>query len=170
MKPFLLRHCVIKPACSLLAALSGKEAFASHAAEVMLVAIALQESDAISRTQIGASSAIGARGWWQFEKMGGLAGVMRHRKTGEIAESLCSELGISPSVDAAWAALPYSELLAAGLARLLLWTDSRPLMLPMPEHEGASWDIYIDNWRPGKPHRDRWTQCWRTACDVCGDF
>jgi hypothetical protein len=166
VRPFLLRHCVVKPACSLLATLSGKEAMASHAAEVMLVAIALQESDATHRLQMGGP----ARGWWQFEKMGGLAGVMRHRRSGEIAESLCSELGISPSVDAAWLALPYSELLAAGLTRLLLWTDARPLLLPMPEHEDGAWDIYRDNWRPGKPRRERWATSWRVACDVCGDF
>lgn len=166
MKPFLLRNAVIVPACSLLAYLSGKPAMASHQAQVMLLAIALQESNGEHRWQVRGP----ARGWWQFEKMGGLAGVMRHRSTGEMAETLMGELDLTPSVDAAWEALPHSELLQAAMARLLLWTDTRPLPLPMQENEDIAWDIYRDNWRPGKPHRERWAAAWKRARDVCGDF
>ena len=67
-------------------------------------------------------------------------------------------------------ALTFSELLQAGMARLLLWSDPRPLPLPMPENEGAAWDIYLNNWRPGRPHRDRWSDAWHQALQVCGDF
>ena len=166
MRPYLLRHAVIQPALRLLVSVSGKQALASHPAEVMLLAIALQESNAEHRWQVKGP----ARGWWQFERGGGLAGVLRHRSSGEIAETLIAELGLSASRDAAWEALPYSELLQAGLARLLLWTDARPLLLPMPEHEEQAWDIYRDVWRPGKPHRERWSASWRRALEVCGDF
>ena len=167
MKPFILRHCVILPALRLLVSVSGKQALASHPAEVMLLAIALQESNATHRLQLGGGP---ARGWWQFERNGGLAGVMRHRRSGEIAESLLNELGFAASVDAAWAALPNSELLAAGMARLLLWTDPAPLPHPMPENEDAAWEVYRSNWRPGKPRRERGTEAWKQAMDVCGDF
>jgi hypothetical protein len=171
VKPFILRHSVIIPAMRLLASVGAPQSIASHPAEVMLVAIALQESDALHRWQMGRDGLRGpARGWWQFERLGGLAGVIRHRRTGEIAESLLTELGFATSVDAAWEALPYSELLAAGMARLLLWTDPRPLPHPMPESEDAGWDLYRANWRPGRPRRERWTDAWQVACDVCGDF
>lgn len=165
MKPYLLHDTVIWPALSMLATLTGKQAMSAHPAHVMLLAIALQESNAEHRWQIKGP----ARGYWQFEKMGGLAGVLRHRRTGEIAENLLAELNLPPGIESAWGALPYSELLQAGIARLLLWSDPRPLPLPMPEAEQQAWDIYLDNWRPGKPHRNRWENAWKIALDVCGE-
>ncbi len=36
-------------------------------------------------------------------------------------------------------------------ARLLLWTDAKPL--PAIGDEQGAWDYYLRNWRPGKPTR-----------------
>ena len=133
----------------------------------------LQESAAKHRFQLGRDGKPVtnlARGWWQFEKWGGHAGVLRHSSTGPYAMRLAEELGFDPTIEACWDALPYSELLAAGFARLLLWSDHRPLPAAIPANEDAGWDYYLRNWRPGKPHRDRWTANWSEALRLCGDF
>lgn len=162
-----LRFNVIVPALKILNDLTGKHLMNSHQAQVMLVAIALQESAAKYRRQVHGP----ARGYWQFEKYGGTAGVMRHSSTGAYSIALMEELNFSPAtVDEAWEALPYSEILAAGFARLLLWTDAKPLPAAYPASEDAAWDYYIRNWRPGKPHKDRWAANWQEALKICGDF
>jgi hypothetical protein len=60
-----------------------------------------------------------------------------------------------------WLALETDDILAARLARLLLWTDPRPL--PVRGDAAAGWNYYIRNWRPGKPHPQTWGAFWREA-------
>jgi hypothetical protein len=55
----------------------------------------------------------------------------------------------------------YSELerddvLAAGFARLLLFSDPRPL--PDVSQQYEAWDLYLRTWRPGKPHPHTWPE------------
>ncbi|MNL86831.1 hypothetical protein D3C87_2157110 [compost metagenome] len=45
-------------------------------------------------------------------------------------------------------------MLAAGVARLLLWTD--PKTLPSIGDVDAAWALYLRTWRPGKPHPQTW--------------
>lgn len=125
----------------------------SPAARLMLVAIGLQESGFEARRQHGNGP---ARGFWQFEKAGGIRGVLRHHATAKHAESLCVLHGVVPTEDAAWAAIETNDELAAGLARLLLWSDRYPL--PDIGDEDGAWALYMRTWRPGKPHRDRWSK------------
>lgn len=127
-------------------------------ARVMLLAIAGQESDAQYRRQHGGGP---ARGLWQFERMGGVAGVLSHRASARLAAALCEWRGVDPSATAVHAALERDDVLAAGFARLLLWTDAKPL--PSVEAEDAGWAYYLRNWRPGKPHPERWPENWRLA-------
>ncbi len=52
-------------------------------------------------------------------------------------------------------AIRYNDNLAVVFARLLLYTDPRPL--PSVESEYIeSWEYYLRNWRPGKPHHETW--------------
>lgn len=131
-------------------------------AKRILLAIALQESgpSLTARYQGSPSTSPGpARGFWQFEHYGGVAGVLEHRSTKEHAIRLCESCVIVAQPAAAWRALEGHDHLAVGFARLLLLTDPRPL--PITEQE--AWDCYIRNWRPGKPHPEHWFRNWNEA-------
>lgn len=135
--------------------LPGK--FASPEASVMLLAIGLQESRFEHRLQIGGP----ARGFWQFERGGGVLGVLNHAATARHAKALCVLRSVSPTPTEAYRAIADDDLLACGFARLLLWTDPREL--PTPGDIDGAWDCYIRNWRPGKPHRSTWNALYQQA-------
>ena len=130
-------------------------------ARVMLIAIALQESGAQHRHQIGGP----AHGYWQFEKGGGVAGVLSHRSTHVPAQALCDYLDIAPDAEACYAAIEYNDVLAAGFARMLLWT----LPNPLPDTPDSGWEQYLAAWRPGKPHPHTWTGHYMTAQEYVYD-
>lgn len=124
-------------------------------ARVMLVAIGLQESRFVHRRQIGGP----ARGFWQFEKgtrasRGGVWGVYLHPASKDHLAVLCKARSVTCDPDAIYAALEYDDVLAAGVARLLLWTD--PKALPAIGDADAGWALYLGTWRPGKPHPQTW--------------
>ncbi|WP_447751835.1 hypothetical protein [Pseudomonas nicosulfuronedens] len=48
-----------------------------------------------------------------------------------------------------WAAIEHDDILAACMARLLLFTD--PARLPALGDESGAWDMYLRVWHPGKP-------------------
>lgn len=121
----------------------------------MLLAIGLQESGLCERCQIIDGGGKGpARGLWQFERGGGVVGVLTHPLTRTHAWDVCRERGVNAVSQDVWAALETDDVLAATFARLLLWTDPRPL--PTPNDTEAGWAYYERNWRPGKPHPERW--------------
>ena len=60
----------------------------------MLLAIGLQESRLTHRRQIGGP----ARGLWQFERGGGVAGVLRHAASRDHALSVCDARRVAPGV------------------------------------------------------------------------
>ena len=129
-------------------------------ARVQLIAIALQESRLIHRAQLvkGKPGAKGpARGLWQFELGGGVAGVLTHPAS--MHHALIDATGRSNRD--VWLALETDDVLACRLARLLLWTDPRPL--PKRGDAAAGWNYYIRTWRPGKPHPGTWGAFWREA-------
>lgn len=148
-------HKAINPALALLPAKMD-----SDAARVMLLAIGLQESRFLHRFQkvTGDPYAKGpARGFWQFERGGGVAGVCNHFATKELARDLCKAQGVPFDASLIHARLEFDDVLAAGFARLLLWADSKPLPGVDASHEDA-WNCYIRSWRPGKPHRQTWDE------------
>ena len=122
----------------------------SLAARNMLVAIAMQESRFKHRAQIGGP----AKGFWQFEKNGGVRGVLNHVTTGPLIREVCSALSYEPDVSECYTAIEHNDILACAFARLLLWTVLRPL--PKKGEHQKAWEYYIEGWRPGKPHRDTW--------------
>ena len=125
-------------------------------AERFLLAIAGQESGFAHRRQMGDGP---ARGWWQFERGGGVAGVLAHRASAGVAKAVCEALAVPASAAAVHPALEHCDLLACAFARLLIFTDPAPL----PETELAGWSYYLRVWRPGKPHSETWPKRWAEA-------
>lgn len=120
-------------------------------ARVMILAIGLQESRFKYRAQLGNGP---ARSFWQFERGGGVKGVLGHTVSASRARLLCEARGVMATPLNVWQAMEFDDVLGAGMARLLLYTD--PRALPAVTDAAGAWDCYIRNWRPGKPHRDTW--------------
>lgn len=147
----------INPALALLPATMD-----TPAARVMLLAIGLQESRFLHRRQIGGP----ARGFWQFEKgtrasRGGVWGVYLHQASKDRLAALCKARSVTCDPDVIYAALEYDDILAAGVARLLLWTD--PGKLPAVGDADAALALYLRTWRPGRPHPQTWAELYRQA-------
>ena len=141
----------------------------SREAKAMLIAIGLQESRFKYRRQLVGNPAkpIGpAAGFWQFEKgsaasRGGVWGVFLHESTNRHVKTLCAARGIPASPSNIWETIQTDDVLAAGIARLLLWTDPKPL--PALGDSDAAWALYLRTWRPGKPHPATWPQLYADA-------
>lgn len=129
----------------------------SPEARVMLLAIGLQESRFAHRQQIGGP----ARGLWQFERGGGIKGVLTHAASKVLAAAYCAVAGVSATPEAAYKAVGENDVLACQFARLLLLTD--PRALPALGDEQGAWAYYLRNWRPGKPHPKTWAALYQQA-------
>lgn len=137
----------------------------SKEAVCMLLAIGLQESRLEYRRQIGNGP---ARGLWQFERgtresRGGVFGVYLHHQTHELLRLLCRDRDCNFDPAPIWQRLEDDDVLAAGVARLLLLTDPQPL--PRVGEEQKAWDCYLRTWRPGKPHPKTWGGFYRLAME-----
>lgn len=129
-------------------------------AEHLVLAICMQESGLEHRYQVLSKGRAGpARGWAQFERGGGVVGVMTHPATSDLAKRLCESLHVAWDSSAIWRAMEGNDLLAIGIARLLLWSDPAPL----PTEQDAAWAYYERNWRPGKPRPKEWPGNWQAA-------
>lgn len=129
----------IQPAYALLPA-----GMRSREATVMLLAIGLQESAFKYRRQLKGP----ARGFWQFEAGGGFRGVLQHRSTERHAAALLVERGHGGMIEREqFDQLEHDDVLAAGMARLLLWTD--PKALPALNRPDDAFEYYLRTWRPG---------------------
>lgn len=126
----------------------------------MLLAIGLQESALIYRRQFGNGP---ARGLWQFERGGGVAGVLQHRATAGFAADLCAVLDVRADPLEVWNQMERDDVLAAGFARLLLWSDPSPL--PKIGDVDGAWELYLRTWRPGKPHVHAWRDNYNRAVE-----
>lgn len=132
----------------------------SPEARIMLLAIGLQESELTWRCQKGGP----AHGCWQFE-LTGVRGVMANDKARLLLLDVCAKRGITtPNSIMIYSALVSDDVLAAALARLLLWTDPRPLPA-IGDMQGA-WIYYIRNWAPGKPRFSSWPENYARAVSV----
>lgn len=124
-------------------------------ARVMLLAIGLQESRFLHRRQIKGP----ARGFWQFEMGGGVRGVLNHDATFAHAQKVCAARNVWPKPDSVYQDLERDDVLAAAFARLLLWSDPKPI----PTEKSAAWSLYERTWRPGRPHRETWDDFFQQA-------
>lgn len=143
----------ISPALALLPARMD-----TFEARIMLLTIGQQESRFEHRRQLVGSppQPTGpAKSLWQGEKGGGMVrGVRTHPATAKLAAMLYEARGVEPTDQAIWDAIENDDVLAAGLARLLLFTDPKPL--PAMQEVDTAWNYYVRTWRPGKPHAEKW--------------
>ena len=154
---YLVRHVMPTVSALLPAKMSHPKAWA------LLMAIGRQESRFKHRKQLPNGP---ARGWWQFET-GGIRGVLGHGASEEHALALLGHLGYVSNVAGLHLAVEHNDVLAMAFARLLLWTDGRKL--PGLNEPDLGWRIYVETWRPGKPHPETWAECFRSGwADMSG--
>ena len=146
---------VIRAALDLLPA-----KMSSPQARAMLLAIGLQESRFKHRQQIKGP----AHGFWQFEKGGAVKGVLTHASTRPLLLPILELLRYKSDAQTCYDAIVDNDTLACIFARLLLWTV--PGKLPVHTQEASAWSYYIEGWRPGKPHQQRWHDCFQHAWKI----
>lgn len=149
--PDIVLRGVITPTIALL-----PSAMASDGARVQLLAIGLQESGFTTRRQVRGP----ARGLWQFE-LGGVTGVLTHAASRAAARAICAARRVPVTAVAVYGQLEHDDVLACAFARLLLWTDPKPL--PALGDEAGAWALYLRTWRPGKPRRYDWPKNYQEA-------
>lgn len=137
------------------------------AARAMLLSIGLQESRFLYRRQQNFGP---ARGFWQFERDGGVRGVINHELTRAHLDAALQALRYPKLVArkknqtaTLHAAIEHNDVLACVFARLLLWTV--PGTLPTRNQDARGWDQYLNGWRPGAPHIDTWAAFYSEAWD-----
>jgi hypothetical protein len=89
--------------------------------------------------------------------------VWRHHASAEALRLLCQARDCPFDPVPIWEQIELDDVLAAGVARLLLYTD--PFPLPKPEQSDVAWQYYTRNWRPGKPHPKTWPDCHARAVE-----
>lgn len=165
MTPALFVSSVLTPGLALLHKLAPQIPN-SRNARVLMTAIAGQESNWSARIQAGSGF---AHGMWQFERAGGVAGVLSHPASKDAARAVCAAAGIPADAVHAWGFMTTAkgDPLATCFARLLIWTH--PKALPDSDDDDACWIQYLDLWRPGKPHPASWPQNMRKARETIGN-
>lgn len=143
----------------------------SPEASSLLICIALQESGLRARRQMlengkqwWESKPGPANGLWQFERDGGVRGVMRHAAASAIVLPVIDALLYPRDPYAVHEALIHNDVLACVLARALLY--SVPESLPGPNDPTKGWSQYVSAWRPGKPHPEVWPENYRIAWEA----
>lgn len=159
ISPVTMLRDIILPALKLL-----PQAMSSERAQVLLVAISGQESNWNHRWQVvdlnRPEKRGPARGLWQFElgakgTGAGVWGVVEHQASRYWLAQVCAARGVPFNARAIWLALEADDILAACVARLLLFTD--PKVLPAITDPDGAWKLYrFRTWRPGRPHPEKW--------------
>lgn len=150
---------VLTPALALL-----PRAMDSAPARIIAITVCLQESKLAHRWQVLNGGGKGpARGLPQFEKIG-VQGVMEHPTSRYWVQQLCVARGVAFTLAAIYKAIEVDDILAVGLARLLMFTD--PKKLPAIGDVDGAWIMYAKRcWKPGKPHRATWGPYYQQALD-----
>jgi hypothetical protein len=146
------------------------ETMQSRSASALLLTIGLQESRFLDRRQKEKGP---ARGFWQFERAGGIAGVIKHPASAEPLARALQQLRydhVLGNPSRCWQLVEDNDTLACVFARLLLWT--LPEALPSRAMPHAAFQQYLDAWRPGKPHPETWDafyeEAWGRVADLRG--
>lgn len=155
MTPKLLLVTAIDPAHALLEQLVDIPA--TPQARLLSLAIAGQESAWIDRRQLGGP----ARGFWQFEGGPMSATAEMFRRFSPAIQKVCGQFAIPCDVKTVFEAIAWHDVLAASMARLLLWSDAQ--LLPELGDLQGSWNYYQRNWKPGAPRPDDWPGRYGTA-------
>lgn len=156
MTPRQLLEVTVRPGLAWLG-----PGYGSREAEVMLLAIAQQESRIGARRQVPTGP---ARSWWQAEPQT-VAAVLakwdwgRQRLKGL---GLLNAVGLPAGPHDLATIVELSELAACIVARGLLWLDPAPL--PALGDRDAAWTCYAERtWRPGRPRPETWPACYAAA-------
>jgi len=147
------------------------------AARVLLYATNRQENPNRCARQIvkvdGKLQPIGpTAGDYQFEKGGGVKGVLTHPASSRYAQACCFVRGVLHTPDDVFKAIQTDPVLAAALARLLHYTD--PKALPALGDEQGNWELYLRTWRPGAYARQpdelraKWSKSYAEAMKANG--
>lgn len=137
-------------------------------ASVLLYATSRQENPKRLAQQVGGP----AVGDYQFERGGGVRGVMTHHSVADITRHVCNERGVAFAAGPIYEALKNDPILAAALARLLYYTDPKPL--PLAGDEAGAWELYLRTWRPGAYKRQpqelraKWIKSYADAMTAYG--
>lgn len=128
----------------------------SLTARIQLLTTGRQESGFRDRRQIVNGKPTGpAKSFWQGERTGGLVHYVRiHPATKDLAAVLYQARQVKPNDLAIWNAIESDDVLAAGLARLLIYSD--PQKLPALGDWLGAWRLYLRTWRPGHPREETW--------------
>lgn len=112
---------------------------------ILLYCTCLQENPKRLPKQVGGP----AVGDYQFERGGGIRGIMNpaFKTVFAAAQSACAQRDVEFTAAAIYEALKTDPVLAAALARLLYYTDPKPL--PAVGDESGAWALYLRTWRPG---------------------
>lgn len=121
----------------------------SPLAELHLLTFTLQEDPEQRRRQWPTGP---ARGLWQFElgsstTRAGVWGIYLHAASREPLRAIAAARGVAFEAGAIYDRLQHDDVLAAGCARLLMFTD--PHKLPERGDVEAAWQFYLRTWRPG---------------------
>ena len=147
---------IIEPAALLLPGIPD-----NTAARAMLLSIGQQESRFAFRRQMGDGP---ARGFFQFERGGGVKALYNFDGTTDLLRSVCKARACPFDIPTIWATLETDDILACCLARLLLWSDPQPL----PDDAAGGWALYARTWRPGQPHPESWDSYYQLSIDALG--
>lgn len=125
--------------------------FDTPSARLQLTTTALQESGLRHRWQVidlqRPDTKGPARGLLQFERGGGVRGVLRHPSTKGLARLACVMRKVDPEETAVWHAIETDDILGAVFGRLLLLADPQPL--PEVGDAAGAFECYVRCWRPG---------------------
>ncbi len=132
----------------------------SREASAMLLAIGLQESKFEYRRQIRGP----ALSFWQAESGGGFRGLLSIHETRKIAREVLAVMAYGEPDPGDFQAIEDNDILACCGARLLLWTV--PQALPSEGNADEGWTQYMLSWRPGRPHRQTWNECFARAWEA----
>ena len=133
-------------------------------ATAMVLACGLQETKFRDRRQIGGGP---GRGFWQFERGGGVKGIVTHPDTRDYLRAALVALRYEKAIGQTlmiYQALEHNDVLAAVMARLNLWW--LPSALPKRDDVDGSWSQYIKAWNPGAPHRSTWDNHYALAHSI----
>ena len=155
----------IRPALAWLETSGHNPSANSRDAMTIMVAIALRESDCWHKVQMSASGKpipMLARGFWQFERDGGVAEICQHPALAWCRSAIL-DLGYEIERDRLHEAIGYDQTLAAVMARGLLWIDPAALPAPVASSVEIAYAYYIRRWRPGRPRLEKWPANWLSA-------
>lgn len=138
-------------------------------ARVLMLAFAMQESELHYRRQMVGNPPRPtgpAKSFWQAEQGGGMVHGVRVFKGGgvaEMADSVYHKRGlfndpmqVASKDSIIWNAIEQDDILAAALARLLIYTHPNPL--PEDNEVYNAWMYYLKTWRPGAYERGTQSQ------------